>query len=638
MVVLLIRMKLAVLRHSMTGRRATEMISGGVFGLTFAVGTILLAVWDFPVASITYDLLGAAFAIWTFGWLLGPVLFGGGDETLRPEHFSLLPFRPRGLAAGLLGASFVGVAPAVTLVAFAAIAVAGSGLGPVALVVGVVAAVLQLLFAVLASKLITAALGQIMRSKAGAALAALISASILAVVNSGWVLVPMVRVSLRTGFSETFSTWVHALPSGWGLTAVEAAGRGEWALAAGALAGLAVLSALSLGGWALLLKRRLTVRRASGRPARETGGSGWAGGPVTAVAAKELRTWSRDLLRFHYLCFALFYALAFCLLPLAIGTPIFLPWTGVVYAVWAAAMSANLYGEDGTALWGTLMIPGGPRRDVRGRQLAWLVVAAPLSILLSAGMIVASGQYDFWPWIAAILPALLGGGAGVTVLVSVLRPVPMTDPHRRSGNLLENGTDFAQVLLVLLLVAATAAPAFFTVQNGPVWAGPAVGVATGTLLAWLLGKIAADRLEAKGADLLHRMRSGPLHKAKSGSSFDWDSLNIQMGDIDFGSRRLGLDQAPAGRRIAVWTLLTLCWVPLIAQGLVPALMIITDTINPSWFLAFHVPDALRRPTVITMLAIGMLALGIGLYLLFISWRESRRPTGKRDDDRETASL
>lgn len=625
MVVLLIRMKLVVLRHGMTGRRATDMISGGVFGLALAVGTILLAGWRFPVESIPYDLLGAAFAIWTFGWLLGPVLFGGGDETLRPEHFSLLPLRPRGLAAGLLGASFVGVAPVVTAVAFVALPVLAAREGALPLVVGVVAAVLQLLFAVLASKFITAAFGRIMRSKAGAALAALISAAILAVVNSGWVLVPMVRMSLITGFSDTFSTWVHALPSGWGLTAVQAAGRGDWALAAGALAGLAVLGGLSLAGWTVLLDRRLTVRRASGRPAAGAGRAGWAGGPVTAVAAKELRTWSRDLLRFHYLCFALCYALVFCTLPLAIGYPGFLPWAGLLYAVWAAAMSANLYGEDGTSLWGTLMVPGGTRADVRGRQLAWLLVAAPPAIVLSAAFTLTSGQHDAWVWLAALVPAVLGGGAGVTVLVSVLRPVPMTDPHRRGGNLLENGTDFAQVLLVLILVAATAAPAFLAVREGPGWLGPVAGVATGVLLAWLLGRIAAERLASGGAELLHRMRSGPAHQPRGGPSFDWGSLDLQLGEIDLGGQRLGLDQAPPARRIAIWATLTVCWVPLVAQGMVPALMILTDSINPSWFLAFHVPEFLRWPAVFTMMGIGLVTLGIGLYLLLRTWWQSRRP-------------
>ncbi|SFI27987.1 ABC-2 type transport system permease protein [Streptosporangium canum] len=259
---------------------------------------------------------------------------------------------------------------------------------------------------------------------------------------------------------------------------------------------------------------------------------------MTAVAARELRTWSRDLMRLHYLC----YALVFCLLPLAIGAPVFLPWTGLVFALWTAAISANLYGEDGTELWGKMMIPGAARHDIRGRQLAWLLITAPPTVALTLIMLALTGQYDLWPWLAALVPALLGGGAGVTVLVSVLRPVPMTDPHRRGGNLLENGTDFAQVLLVLVLTAATAAPAYFAVS------------------------------------------------------------------------------------------LTLCWVPLVAQGIVPALMLTTGKVTRSWFLALHLPGHLQWPTIVAVIALGLAllttGLGLGLYYLPRSRRAGTEPDGR----------
>ena len=51
------------------------------------------------------------------GWIFGPVFAGGGDETLRPEYFALLGLPPRRLATGLLVAAFVGVAPAISLLA-----------------------------------------------------------------------------------------------------------------------------------------------------------------------------------------------------------------------------------------------------------------------------------------------------------------------------------------------------------------------------------------------------------------------------------------------------------------------------------------------------------------------------------------
>ncbi|MGI5171466.1 hypothetical protein ACQEU3_44680 [Spirillospora sp. CA-253888] len=632
MAVLMIRMKLAVLRHSMTGRRAAQMVTGALIGLVLAGGLIVAAGRDHPVASLPFDLLGAGFAVWMTGWLLGPALFGGGDETLRPEHFSLLSFTPRRLAAGLAGAAFVGVAPLVTLVAFCAPVVLAvkAGLGPAAVAVAVAAAPLQVMLCVLASRLVTAGLGQVMRSKTGAALAALVSAAVLAALHSLWVLSPLVQSALRTGLPTSVTDWLQVLPSGWGLAAVRAAGRGEWFTTAAALAGLAALGAACWYGWAVLLERRLTTRRPSGRPVRITS-SGWARGPMTAVAAKELRTWSRDLLRFHYLVFALCYALVFCLLPLAIDAPVFLPWTGVVFALWVAAISANLYGEDGTELWGRMMIPGTARHDVRGRQLAWLLVTAPPTLLLTTVMLVVTGEYGLGPWPAALVPALLGGGAGVTVLMSVLRPVPMTDPHRRGGNLLDNGTDFTQVLMVLILTAATAAPAFFAVRVGPVWAGPVVGMAGGVALAWLLGRLATIRLESRAPELLLQLRTGHQPKRKRPAPA-LDLTRPKLPEAGLGLAALGLDQAPTGRRVYVIASLTLCWVPLAAQGIVPALMLTTGEVTRSWFLALHLPQALQWPTIIAMITFGLVllttGLGLGLYYLARSRRAVLGPVGR----------
>ena len=122
MALVLMRMKLAILRHSATGDRAIRMVNGGALGLLLAGGTVALAV-------VAPALLPVAFAAWALGWVAGPVLLGGG-ETLRPEHFTMLGIPPARLAAGLLAAALVGVAPLATLVAFAALVVYGARLGP----------------------------------------------------------------------------------------------------------------------------------------------------------------------------------------------------------------------------------------------------------------------------------------------------------------------------------------------------------------------------------------------------------------------------------------------------------------------------------------------------------------------------
>src|SRR6185312_9604810 len=60
------------------------------------------------------------------------------------------------------------------------------------------------------------------------------------------------------------ATTVRALPSGWGIVAVESAGRGQWWAAAGLLLALAALIGLLFLAWA----------RTLGRPRRSRGVAG----------------------------------------------------------------------------------------------------------------------------------------------------------------------------------------------------------------------------------------------------------------------------------------------------------------------------------------------------------------------------
>jgi ABC-2 type transport system permease protein len=422
MVGILIRMKVAVLRHSMSGQRASETISGVSLGLVGAAGTIWLGTLPFSQESLSMDVLAAVFSLWLLGWIMGPIFFGGGDQTLRPEHFTLLPISSRRLAMGLFSAAFVGAGALVTLVAFTSLVVSGARLGLGPLIVAVPAALLQLAVIILLSRWVTEVLNEVMRSQTGAALGALISAAIMALLGSGWALAPTISQALTQGFPPALSMVVRALPSGWGLVAVDAASRSHWLLAIGMISGQAALIGLLLVGWSALLVRRTTTKKTA-RPSK-------AGMVVVfrhrllsttavgAVIGKELRNWLRDPMRMHYLYFALLYALLFCLLPLALGSLIFLPWTAALFIV-MAAMITNFYGSDGSALWLILVTPGAERSDVRGRQGAWGLLVVPTALVLTIVLTAVSGQSWAWPWVLAMTPALLGGAAGLILLISV---------------------------------------------------------------------------------------------------------------------------------------------------------------------------------------------------------------------------
>lgn len=256
MVGVLIRMKLAVLRRSMSGQRAASMIAGGAIGMCLAIGTLLLGFSHFASPEAAVALLCIVMLVWTLGWLFGPMLTGG-DATLRLEYFTLLPIPARTIAVGMVGAAFVGVAPLVGLVAFAVLIVYGARLGLVPALIAVPAVLLQLLFVVVLSKVGIQALGRLVRSRFGWELSSLVVGFVLGAQNTGWMDIPLLIRVFSGKWAAEAGTVLKALPSGWSVVAVDASARGDWALVGETLGGLAVLCALLTAVFGGLLARHL---------------------------------------------------------------------------------------------------------------------------------------------------------------------------------------------------------------------------------------------------------------------------------------------------------------------------------------------------------------------------------------------
>lgn len=578
----MIRMRLAIMRNSLRGDNASNLYTGVSLGLILAFGTIAVAVlWP--------AYLPLTLAVWLSGWIFGPIIIGGGSEALRPEYFSMLPATPGRIAAALLAGAFAGPVPAVNLIALLSLPVYGWRFGPAGVLIGLAAAVTTLVTMVMISRVIVALIGLFVRSRATAAAVGTVTGTAIALCSNGWA--PAVALG-GTDTTAWFQVLFRVLPSGWGVAAVEA----SWPLALAILVANAGVIALLLAAWAGLLARRVVSAARGGVPPRRGTPSPF---PITSgtriAAAKELRAWWRDLVRIQLLAAAFSYAIVTPLLLISIDTWIMVPFTGLIAIVMAAASSANLYGADGTALWLTLMTPGAERADVRGRQLAWLLIVGPAAVVLSLAGTLVSGQTWAWPWVLGLLPALLGGGAGVIVLLAVTSLVPGTDPHKRGGNPLSTGADetaeTSLAWLVLLAVPATALPAAGAILLHP-WAGIATGALTGALSAWGLGKIAYRRLENHGIDLLNLMKHGPAPQAGKPTTAD----------------------LPLRHRIGVTISYTIAWLPLFPQGLVPMVMKIVGIEDRGWFLALHLPPVWQWPTIIFMIALGLLMYGYAILI------------------------
>jgi ABC-2 type transport system permease protein len=328
--------------------------------------------------------------------------------------------------------------------------------------------------------------------------------------------VPFVARKLTDGTSPVLSDAVRALASGWGAVAVDAAGHSDWGRVAFALGGLAALIGTLVLAWPPLLKRRLTlsarsrsktkrIQQKGTQPARSLLPST----PLGAVIGKELRMYARSMLRSVQLMIALLVGVLACVIPALSGNAIMLPFAGPLFTVIAAACFTNLYGDDGSALWLTLVSPGVERDDVRGRQRAWLLVVGPTGLLLTLALTALSGQMWAWPWVLAGEPALLLGSSGLLLTASVLATYPLsqdggpTPPRQVKVNLM---------LIVLPVVAALpAAPLLIAGSAGGssviAWLAVPVGVVWGAALCRYGGRFSQSRLEARGPELFQAVRN-----------------------------------------------------------------------------------------------------------------------------------
>ncbi len=266
-----------------------------------------------------------------------------------------------------------------------------------------------------------------------------------------------------------------------------------------------------------------------------------------------------------------------------------LPWAGPAAVVMAGSMFSNLYGSDGTALWTTLMIPGSARPDVRARQRAFLLVFGPSTLLITLLLTWWSSYASAWPLVLSVLPALLGGAAGLVVACSVYAAVPTTDAHKRSGNPLNAGDNEGEtmgiVYLMLVLVSLTAGPALVAALVWSWWGVP-IGLLSGVLMWWYFGRLAARRLDRRGPELLTLLRHG----------------RSVIGEI----KRSNLEKLPRWRRTTAGFCLGCGAIPLFPQAVVPAIFLLTGSNDTkSWFLALYVQPPWQWVVIVAMAALGL---------------------------------
>jgi ABC-2 type transport system permease protein len=500
MVRVLIALRRTIVRNQLARTNPAMLLIGAGLVLLSALGTIWLGLVSYPSQAAATDVLALVFLLWAGGRVAQSAL--AGDAVLRPELFSLLPLDRRRLARSLLVVGLLDPAGVFMAIAFAALVARAARLGATA--VAVLAVILSLALASVLSTIAGAALGP--GSRRGHDVGTIVTAVALSVVAVAATLLPALDTALRRGTVPWLADALTWLPTGWGPVAVQAAARGDWLAVFGALAGLAVLTVAAADWWPAVLSRRMD---AAARPAHAGGGRpGWWSAlprtPAGAVTAKEIRMWVRDPIRLTCLLIAVIVGAAVCAIPrLTGGTYLLLPYGGILTAVIAGACACNLYGSDGTSLWLTVMTPDSSRADVHGRQAAWLIVVAPYTVAITVAFTALSGEHAAWPWALAVLPAVLGGAAGLAPFSSLISVQPLDETGGPTpAYSLKVHIALVVVALTALVPVAVLVAAHVWHEPWLSWAGVPVGLATGAGLTAYLGRRAVSGLENRQVRIL----------------------------------------------------------------------------------------------------------------------------------------
>ncbi|WP_329105944.1 ABC transporter permease [Micromonospora sp. NBC_01699] len=514
-----VRLKLRMMANSFRGQgwRIAIFLSGILIGGWFAAsGFLLLALpglaGNRQMAGITAAFVGALLVI---GWLLLPLIFFGVDETLDPARFALLPLSRRTLLTGLIAAALIGVPAAAALLATSGLVLTGWALGGwgAGLVTGL-GVLAGLLLCVIASRAVTSAFSNMLRSRKVRDLAAILLAVCAALL--GPLQIAVLSAVGRAdwdrlaGIAGVLSWTPLAAPYTMGLDVAD--GRG-WAVPVKLLITAGTIAAL-LRWWSVSLEAAMlgtasTDRAARAQPAAGRGSSAqlfpWILGWLPrdrygALVAREARYWWRDTRRRASL---ITFAVVGIFVPVSVNigsqglftgpteldaSPVLVSLSMLFVGVVAAVTPANQFGWDGSA-YAANVIAGVPGRlELRARVVAFTLYVGPMLLVIAAVLAFFLREPEWIGVLAGSLFAAYGSGLAVTLYVSILSPYAL--PESTNPFAMNSGAGVAksaQVLLAMLVGSVLALPMVLaTALLGGVWLWLALPVG----LAYGLGALA----------------------------------------------------------------------------------------------------------------------------------------------------
>jgi ABC-2 type transport system permease protein len=468
-------------------------------------------------AGATVILLMASMAL---GWVFGPVLIGGVDETVDPTRLALLPLSAAERYVVQLAGAMSGTGPVAASVGLlVGLSLGHIGLG-ISLVVVPVAALTAVMMMVGSARALAAILAIAQRSRVGRDAAVLLAAL---AGGTMFTMAQLARDVVTVGGSWLIRV-LSWLPWAWPARAINAARIGEeleatiWILASIGAAALAHLLWLRLSNYLLLHgERSAQTRRRSGRALLN--------GASTEFGAALSRQWiylRRSPNSRVGFVFGTVFGIAFAMVQIVQqgdGNGAAAAF-GILLAMLANLGAAtNVLGFDAGSLWLEVLAGGPSRVNMIARQ----VIALPNLLLPTwlSGLIVGiwTGQ-----WTLVLLVALLAIPVAVNVLsfgmvASVVAPAPLPDWDNPFGNRQGNESRTTRIAAIaisgMVAIVVLSAPIFIAtfqvLSSAWLWLMPALGLAYSVAIFMLVAWWAGSFLRGREPLLIERLAPRALN-------------------------------------------------------------------------------------------------------------------------------
>lgn len=514
-----LRWCLSTNRLSRRGKRSRRIV------LSMAVVYVILNIVVLGSARYSTDRDAAEMMIllmssMAMGWVFGPVLIGGVDETIDPTRLALLPMSATERYVVQLAAALSGAGPMAAMVGLVVGLTLGQASFGVSVVIVPVAALAAVLMMVGSARALASVLAIAQRSRNGR------DAAVLLAALAGGSLFTMAQLSRRvldTGRSVLIDilSW---LPFAWPARAINAARVDEtvvalgWTLATVVVATWAHLAWVRLSNHLLVNGERAAGSRRRNRRALLNG----ARGPFTASLSRQWIYLRRSPNSRVGMVFGTVFGVAFALVQIFQqgGGSGAAAGFGILLAMLANLGAAtNILGFDAGSLWLEILAGGPTRSHLIARQ----IIALPNLLVPTwiSGVVVVLWTGE---WRVVLLVALIAMPVAVNVLsfglvTSVITPAPLPDWDNPFGNRQGNesrGTRIGVIAVAgLVSVAVLSAPIFValfqSLDHWRLWFTPLIGLSYAIAIFAMVATWAAWFLEDREPHLIETLAPRALN-------------------------------------------------------------------------------------------------------------------------------